>query len=352
MSKVVDHLAELTAFRDRDQQDLLLVSGLRDVLQTSSVAIHRAVGEVHDRRWLLRARQCAGDPVPVSDPIWTVFESLPTWDSEPDRVQALSANGALCVPGTPVRTLLALTPQADEPAVLELRTDAPLAPDELRLLQGVLRIYRNFQALLDYSERDTLTGLLNRKTFEDSFYKLAAQRAEAQARQLAQANMLDALDERRQADRRGDRLFIGVFDIDHFKQVNDRHGHLIGDEVLLLVSRLMRASFRHHDRLYRFGGEEFVVLLSCPEAADALAAFERFRRTVEAYAFPQVGTITLSVGFSTVVPKDTPASAFERADQAVYWAKTHGRNQVHCHEDLVADGSIEDASRSGDVELF
>jgi diguanylate cyclase (GGDEF)-like protein len=148
------------------------------------------------------------------------------------------------------------------------------------------------------------------------------------------------------------RHWLGVIDIDHFKSVNDNYGHLIGDEVLLLLSRLMRSRFRFHDRLYRFGGEEFVVLMRCGSEEDAHHAFERLRTGVERYPFPQVGHITVSVGFTEVKIGDTPSGAFERADKAVYYGKTHGRNQVCSHAKLVASGELEDLSVSGDVELF
>ncbi len=134
--------------------------------------------------------------------------------------------------------------------------------------------------------------------------------------------------------------WLGVIDIDHFKRVNDTHGHLIGDEVLLLMSRLMRATFRFHDHLFRFGGEEFVVLMRCGSDADAAGAFERLRANVEAYLFPQVGRITVSVGFAALRPADTPSAAFERADKAVYWAKQNGRNRVAHHAELVALGLV------------
>jgi diguanylate cyclase (GGDEF)-like protein len=146
--------------------------------------------------------------------------------------------------------------------------------------------------------------------------------------------------------------YIGVIDIDHFKSVNDTYGHLIGDEVLLLLSRLMRSVFRFHDRLYRFGGEEFVVLMRCAGDAEATIALERLRATVLAFAFPQVGTISISVGFTAIKTGDTPSTAFERADRAVYWAKSHGRNQVCSHAVLVASGELADDSKVGDVELF
>ena len=146
--------------------------------------------------------------------------------------------------------------------------------------------------------------------------------------------------------------WLGVIDIDHFKRVNDSFGHLIGDEVLLLLSRLMRASFRFHDRLYRFGGEEFVVLMRCHSDADAAHALERLRHHTEAYGFPQVGRITISIGFTQVVPSDTPSGAFERADKAVYHAKEHGRNRVVGHADLVSRGLLVEEAKTGDVELF
>jgi diguanylate cyclase (GGDEF)-like protein len=211
---------------------------------------------------------------------------------------------------------------------------------------SILRIYRNFQGLLDYSERDTLTGLLNRKTFDESFLKATS--APPMSAAMAQATSPDG----RRHVASSHRHWIGVIDIDHFKSVNDNYGHLIGDEVLLLLSRLMRSSFRFHDRLYRFGGEEFVVLMRCATDEDARMALERMRTNTNTYPFPQVGSISISIGFTEVKPGDTPSAAFERADKAVYYAKAHGRNQVQSHAELVARGLLDDASKIGDVELF
>jgi diguanylate cyclase (GGDEF)-like protein len=149
-----------------------------------------------------------------------------------------------------------------------------------------------------------------------------------------------------------DTAWLGVVDIDHFKLVNDNHGHLIGDEVLLLVARLMRSSFRFQDQLYRFGGEEFVVLIRCGTVDQAQAAFERLRSNVENYIFPRVGRITVSVGFTQLRSGDSPSGAFERADKAVYHAKQHGRNQVAHHGDLIARGVFVEEARTGDMELF
>jgi diguanylate cyclase (GGDEF)-like protein len=225
--------------------------------------------------------------------------------------------------------------------VLELHTDAPLDLAAQRLVGSILRVFRNFEALLDYSERDTLTGLLNRKTFDESFMKIAA----------APGGALP--DDGRRHGASSASHWLGVIDIDHFKRVNDRFGHLIGDEVLLLLARLMRSTFRYNDRLYRFGGEEFVVLMRCPDAAAAALAFERLRVVIERHAFPQVEHITVSVGYTQVAAGDTPSAAFERADRAVYYAKAHGRNQVQFHAALVESGELEGGdAKVGDVELF
>jgi PleD family two-component response regulator len=95
-----------------------------------------------------------------------------------------------------------------------------------------------------------------------------------------------------------------------------------------------------------------VVLMRSASPEAAACAFERLRGNVEAYAFPRVGRITVSVGFTAVRPGDTPAGAFERADKAVYHAKQNGRNQVASHAALVQSGALREQAHDGDVELF
>ena len=247
------------------------------------------------------------------------------------------------MPDTPAMAYFPLTTDQDPIGVLEFRTAQTLTQEQVRLVCSILRVYRNFQGLLDYSERDTLTGLLNRKTFDESFMRVGAALPPT-----AGAAVGDA---RRHAPRGS--AWLGVIDTDHFKRVNDGHGHLIGDEVLLLLWRLMRTSFRCHDHLHRFGGEEFVVLLRCNQPQDAALTFERFRGHVERYQFPQVGQITVSVGLSKLRSDDTPSSGFERADRAAYHAKQNGRNQVAHHAELVASGQLIEAVRDrSDAELF
>ena len=359
MSQVVDQLAELTGFRDRDLLDSTLVTALRDLLRPLRVSIHRCVGEDADRRWLTRATLALHDAVASADPLWTDLEQLPRLEVFPARLQALRLQDVATLAGPPCLAVFPLTSDREVVGVLEIESERPLDAGAHRLIGSILRIYRNFQGLLDYSERDTLTGLLNRKTFDEAFYKLAVAgqaRAMASAYDHAEAPGRAEAGVAADAERRNSPVlrphYIGVIDIDHFKRVNDNFGHLIGDEVLLLLSRLMRSVFRFADRLYRFGGEEFVVLMRCGNDLEAGLALERLRSAVNAYAFPQVGTISVSVGYTRLKDGDTPSSAFERADRAVYWAKAHGRDQVCSHADLMARGELVDDAKVGDVELF
>jgi diguanylate cyclase (GGDEF)-like protein len=345
MSRVVEHLADITGYRDRDVLDVSLVGALKDLLRPQAVAIYRAVGDAGRQVWLTRARLALGDAAATADPLWADPDTLPALDAHADRLACLHRQEAFTVDTTPAMTYFPVGNELEAVGVLEVQTEQPLSTDDLRLVSSILRIYRNFQGLLDYSERDTLTGLLNRKTFDDSFLRVSAQGLEPAGPQHQRAGT-------RRLTPSGT-VFLGVLDIDHFKLVNDAHGHLIGDEVLLLLSRLMRSSFRFHDHLFRFGGEEFVVLMRCAGEADALGAFERLRVNVERYAFPQVGRITVSVGVTELRAGDTPQDAFARADRAVYWAKQNGRNQVAHHAHLVAQGHLaEEVKDNSDAELF
>jgi diguanylate cyclase (GGDEF)-like protein len=343
MSELVDHLAELTGFRDRELLDVTLVGALRDLLKPRAVAIYRSVGEAGNERWMTRARLAADDVVATADPAWVDLDSLPLRSVDPARLDAFHRQVIVQVGGPVHRTLFPVATDRETIGVMEFETDAALNERDQRLVLSILRIYRNFQGLLDYSERDTLTGLLNRKTFDDGFMKAVADPYTAQPGGEAEG---------RRSGRVASSYWLGVIDIDHFKHVNDNHGHLMGDEVLLLLSRLMRNSFRFHDRLYRFGGEEFVVLMRCAGGDAAALAFERMRNNVEQYAFPQVGRVTVSIGLTELRPGDSPSGAFERADKAVYYAKAHGRNQVRNHAELVAAGELVEQAKVGDVELF
>lgn len=230
-------------------------------------------------------------------------------------------------------------------ACLELWNPAACDGKTLEMVHAVIAIYANHRSLLDYSQRDSLTDLLNRKTFDENFSKVL--------RSLAQYDTPSGL---RQEERRhhaaSKNQWLAVIDIDHFKRVNDEFGHLYGDEVLLLMANLIRTSFRPHDGLFRFGGEEFVILLRAAALEDAQRIFERFRSNVEQHHFPQVGQVTVSIGFTRIGLNATPVVILGHADLALYHAKTHGRNQVCYYETLVEGGQLKSEISNDMVEFF
>ena len=157
--------------------------------------------------------------------------------------------------------------------------------------------------LVRQAHRDGLTGLLNKRSFE--------------ARLAEEAERLSA---------RSRPLGLVVVDLDHFKAVNDEHGHPVGDRVLAEAARRIAAEARAIDSVGRIGGEEFAWLL--PDAApdETLAAAERLRAAMRARPFANGLELTASIGICDLAEAADPTTLMERADQALYWAKAHGRD--------------------------
>lgn len=345
MTDLLGSVVSLTGYRDRDLLDAAAVTMLADWLRPLSLSLYRCVGEAGDTRLLLQACARDGPPAVAGDPPWTPLEALPSLDDWPPHRDALAGGDPLLAlptsrPGPRGRPVLLnvfpLWVGTERFGLVEVLAEKPLDAEQLRFVDAVLKIYRNQVGLLDYSERDTLTGLLNRKTFDEQFLKC-----------------LDTMAGNGHAAEGSPNWWLGVIDVDHFKRVNDTFGHLIGDEVLLLMARILRGAFRHGDRLYRFGGEEFVVMLHADSRVHAALAFERFRARMETCRFPQVGSVTVSIGMTELRADDTPSAAFSRADLAVYHAKQNGRNQLQCHDQLVEGGTLVEAGgKVGEIELF
>jgi diguanylate cyclase (GGDEF)-like protein len=206
-------------------------------------------------------------------------------------------------------------------------------PRDQEIVSILLGFYKNYTSLLHDTQRDELTGLLNRKTFDEKVLQIiATQRS------------------RKNGGAGG--ACLAVVDIDHFKSVNDRFGHLYGDEILLLFAQTMIETFRGADLLFRIGGEEFVIVLKDVDLERALFVLERFRKIIEDKSFPQVGRITASIGVTSITSNDLPTSIIDRADQALYHAKSSGRNQVHAYENLIAAGKLTATKHDSEAELF
>ncbi|MCB1874828.1 MAG: GGDEF domain-containing protein [Chromatiales bacterium] len=181
-----------------------------------------------------------------------------------------------------------------------------------RTASSILDLYENFIALVIENTHDPLTGLLNRGAFD---------------RDLETASSVLNVRNRR-TDSPKPCSYLAMLDIDHFKRINDRYGHLYGDEVLLLFAKIFRDTFRETDKLYRYGGEEFAVIIDNCETKHVDKILERFRIAVSEFDFPQVGSVTVSIGAAPITANSLPSNIVDRADQALYVAKEKGRNQV------------------------
>lgn len=228
---------------------------------------------------------------------------------------------------------------------LELRCPAPLGEAADAWLMAAMTIYGQHAETLDYAERDALTGLLNRKTFEGNFGRLVSGASEIEAQGVR------LMHDRRRSPARGP-TWLAMFDVDHFKRINDRFGHLHGDEVLLAVARALVTGVRTTDRVYRFGGEEFAVVLGPTPAESAPAVFERLRERIAAMQIPGIGSVTVSAGFCALSPGDAPPIALERADRALYFAKDHGRNRCESFDRLFEAGLLQASRIQDQAEIF
>ena len=167
----------------------------------------------------------------------------------------------------------------------------------------------------------------------------ALARANAELKKLAATDKLTGVWNRRylelaakaeiaRAARHGEHLSILMFDIDHFKEVNDTFGHAVGDEILITLTNLMQESLRPGDILARWGGEEFMLILPNCSESDAMRLAEKLRKKCATHLFQDVGKVTASFGVAQLRPEEHRESWFMRVDQAMYAAKAAGRDTV------------------------
>jgi diguanylate cyclase (GGDEF)-like protein len=163
---------------------------------------------------------------------------------------------------------------------------------------------------------DALTGMNNRRKYDEDIAEKIKNREENQTA-----------------------FALVLVDIDHFKKFNDTYGHKVGDQVLAIVAKELRNNLKGKDGVYRYGGEEFTVILNESDPTKIMAATENLRRAVhdhEIVAKGQQVKITISLGISLVQAGDSSETIFERADRALYAAKDRGRNQAVSFTDLTA----------------
>lgn len=168
-------------------------------------------------------------------------------------------------------------------------------------------IRQQYQQLQELANRDGLTGALNRRAFDERVTLL---------HKTSGINEVEIV------------ASLIIFDIDNFKQMNDQFGHQEGDEILIRLTRLVRNNIREEDRLYRYGGEEFVIIVKCATARKASEIAEKIRQKIEDSHISAQTVVTASFGVAEFRKEESPSNWIDRADKALYRAKAEGKNRV------------------------
>ncbi|GGC57130.1 GGDEF domain-containing protein [Marinobacter halophilus] len=197
--------------------------------------------------------------------------------------------------------------------LLRFHEGIPLPDDDrianyLFVISIIVERHSYLSGLLSQARTDRLTGINNRGHAEESLIK-----------------------EIGRSQRYRNPLSVILFDIDHFKSFNDTYGHDVGDLVLQEVARLAANAIRATDVIGRWGGEEFLIILSETGAESAMVVAENVRKAVESARFDFAQSVTISAGVSEFVGRDTSQTLVKRADDALYKAKEAGRNRIFAH---------------------
>ncbi|MDD2369578.1 MAG: diguanylate cyclase [Sulfuricurvum sp.] len=182
----------------------------------------------------------------------------------------------------------------------------PLIKHEYNMVQSLMGLVgQDEHQLLKMATTDTLTGIGNRRLFEEIF----------QAHQSL-------------GDRYDVNLFLLLLDIDNFKSINDTFGHNVGDSVLKELVHIVNKSIRKSDIFVRWGGEEFAILLRYSDPLAVMKVADQIRNRIDQNSFETIVHVTCSFGLTSIQPNDLLEDVFERADKALYRAKADGKNTV------------------------
>lgn len=324
MTPLARHLAHLNSRPDLAALDIALVQAVAELLAPCTAALYGVTGEPDDRRWFERARSAGPGLGTAPPPLWLDTDRLPALASAPQRLACWrSGDGVSAVPDdgasdTTHRSWLPL--RADEQAVGVVEVSAPLALPFAapQLFDRLQRAYRQAHEGLALQLHDGLTGLPNRQAFEA---QLA--RALAGLTDPAQAPPEPPALERRQAAAAG-LCWLAVANLDPFRRFNEAQGHLQGDDVLVALGQRLPAVLRCQDRLFRWTGGRFVLLLHCPGEAQLRSVLARCVATAAELGAPLAPPLGLHIGFTALRPGDAGDAALARAEAALCLAKAGG----------------------------
>ena len=320
---LLDQLVSLTGIRDLELLEVSLLKTLNGFIHPTGLSLYKVSGRGEMRSQLVfGAEHCVvvRENFAVDPALLQAFKQHQVADQA--RLQIAQADGML--------TVMTVMESRATTTYLVIRSAAALRDMDSHLIDGMLQIYRNFCQLLQESQTDALTGLANRKTFDECFSRVY------ELQPFEDSECPVPVDKRQPHAQSS--YWLAMVDIDHFKSVNDRFGHLYGDEVLILLAQLLKGALRNDDLVFRFGGEEFVLMIRCQNRTEAAGLLERLRHSVASQVVPQVGQVTISLGVTEMVRNTFAGTLLDYADKALYYSKQNGRNRVTFFEDMVQAG--------------
>lgn len=271
-------LVELLYHEHIDDGDAVAVEALGDALDAMAASAQGALQSAEDRTHAF------------GEKLNTAVDTLEHFEHSPDSLRCF------------VKNLMEDTEEMEK-STQSLREELASARAEAKSLRS------EYSRIKEESLTDVLTGLKNRRAFDEAFATML--------RRCSAAELP---------------LSLLVVDIDHFKKVNDVHGHATGDLVLKCLGKILKSLVRGNDVPARLGGEEFAVLLPETPTGGAHKVAEKIRQVVAAQQLrngeTELGQITVSIGLAELATNESKESLFKRADEALYQAKHSGRNQV------------------------
>jgi len=349
----VDSLAEVTSHFDKEVIEKSLLKTLTDFTPSAEYRIYRVLPNSSDKTALALIAHVK-DNANLSNETKEKHLHESFCDGINRAVETKSVQIINTATGNKnTHVIYPALNQSNESFAILIQSCDDVDLEHQRLVHGLLKVYSNYLELIEKARRDKLTQLLNRETLDAEITRILIRNNTPESDILKLPSYSDT-DSRKNSQ--NNTYWLGVLDIDFFKKINDTYGHLYGDEILILVARLLEKNIRDNDFVFRFGGEEFVVILLADGLLAAEEAFERIRKEIYKHPYANVEGLSVSIGVSQIINQETPTDVIEEADKALYFSKENGRNQTRLYKQLVEEKLIAevvvDESEFASVDFF
>lgn len=248
----------------------------------------------------------------ISQLIQQVLQHLDTWNKDAQQHQGTLEKNLQCLQRCETReAMMDCLKQNILPPISQIQQQTQQLHAQLHSASEVIRqLKQELEQATSLSKTDSLTNIANRRGYDEMLHQFI-----------------------KQAQQQGHTFAMLLLDLDHFKQVNDRFGHLVGDSALRYIAKVLSQQIQEKDALARLGGEEFVILLSDIHYDQALKVAETIRHQIQAKSLRVKGqeqslSFTTSIGVAMYQMGEQAEQLFDRADKALYQAKQTGRNRV------------------------